>query len=76
VVIAGSKHAVAEAIRFIKAGAEFSGAKAIPLDVSAPFHCKLMAPAKTRMAELFAGATRESRPKTPVCPWFPTELDG
>ncbi len=53
IVIAGSTDAVAEAVALIKAGGEFAGSKAIPLQVSAPFHCSLMRPARDRMAELF-----------------------
>jgi [acyl-carrier-protein] S-malonyltransferase len=53
IVIAGSTDAVAEAISLIKAGGDFAGAKALPLQVSAPFHCQLMKPARERMAELF-----------------------
>jgi len=62
VVIAGSKAAVARAIEQAKA----RGAKrAIPLPVSAPFHCALMKPAEERLApELRALAT--SRPLVPV----------
>ncbi len=71
IVIAGSTDAVAEAIALIKAGGDFAGGKAIPLSVSAPFHCRLMRPARDRMAELFAGASPENQPKTPVCPYIP-----
>lgn len=53
IVIAGSTDAVAEAISLIKAGGDFAGARAMPLAVSAPFHCSLMKPARERMAELF-----------------------
>jgi [acyl-carrier-protein] S-malonyltransferase len=53
IVIAGSTDAVAEAISLIKAGGDFAGAKALPLQVSAPFHCSLMKPAREKMAELF-----------------------
>jgi [acyl-carrier-protein] S-malonyltransferase len=53
IVIAGSTDAVAEAISLIKAGGDFAGARAMPLSVSAPFHCALMKPARDRMAELF-----------------------
>jgi [acyl-carrier-protein] S-malonyltransferase len=62
VVIAGSKDAVARAIEQAKA----RGAKrAIPLPVSAPFHCALMKPAEDRLApELRALAV--SPPHVPV----------
>jgi [acyl-carrier-protein] S-malonyltransferase len=56
IVIAGSVDAVAEAIAILKSG-EISG-KAIPLSVSAPFHCRLMKPARERMAGIFAEAPR------------------
>lgn len=56
-VIAGSVDALAEAVALVKAGEAFSG-KAIPLSVSAPFHCALMLPAKKKMSELLsAGAS-------------------
>lgn len=52
VVIAGSKDAVARAIEQAKA----RGAKrAIPLPVSAPFHCALMQPAEERLAPELRG---------------------
>lgn len=55
IVVAGSIDAVAEAVSLAKAGGDFA-AKAMPLNVSAPFHCKLMRPARDRMAELFSQA--------------------
>ena len=73
VVIAGSVDAVAEAIALIKgskSGDPYSGGKAIPLSVSAPFHCQLMAPARDRMAELFALST-SSKPSGLDCPYVP-----
>lgn len=68
-VIAGSVDAVGEAIALIKSGA-FSG-KAIPLAVSAPFHCALMAPARNRMSELFKAATAAETPKALRFPYVP-----
>jgi [acyl-carrier-protein] S-malonyltransferase len=68
-VIAGSADAIDEAVALIKAG-EFAG-KAIPLAVSAPFHCRLMRPARERMAELFSQAPAGDRAKTPSFPYFP-----
>ncbi len=51
IVIAGSRAAVGRAIELAKA----RGAKrAIPLPVSAPFHCALMRPAAERLAERLA----------------------
>lgn len=71
VVIAGSTDAVGEAVALIKAGGEFTGGKAIPLSVSAPFHCRLMAPARDRMAELFSQASDAQKPKTLRTPYVP-----
>jgi [acyl-carrier-protein] S-malonyltransferase len=68
IVIAGSADAVAEALALAKAGGDFAGAKAIPLSVSAPFHCRLMKPARDRMGELFS---RAPAPKRPNCPYIP-----
>ncbi len=53
VVISGAKAAVDVAI----ARAKELGARAIPLNVSAPFHCPLMQPAADEMAAALAGAT-------------------
>ena len=61
-VIAGSTDAVAEAVALIKAGGDFAGGKAIPLSVSAPFHCKLMQPcSKPNGGSLRASLERGSR---------------
>jgi [acyl-carrier-protein] S-malonyltransferase len=69
VVIAGSQDAVTEAIALVKAGQPVAGGKAMPLAVSAPFHCSLMRPARDRMAELFAQAT--ARPRAPEFGYVP-----
>lgn len=62
VVIAGSKAAVARAIETAKA---LGAKRAIPLPVSAPFHCALMAPAEARLApDLRALASAD--PRVPV----------
>lgn len=53
VVISGAKAAVDAAIEKAKA----LGARAVPLNVSAPFHCPLMQPAADEMAAALAGAT-------------------
>jgi len=68
IVIAGSTDAVREAIILIKEGNDFKGGKAIPLSVSAPFHSKLMAPARNRMAELFAQAPKAKSLSSPYVP--------
>lgn len=69
IVIAGSTDAVAEAAAMIKAGSPVSGGKAMPLSVSAPFHCRLMRPARDRMAELFAIAS--NKPAVPAYAYIP-----
>lgn len=61
VVISGAKAAVDRAIEKAKE----LGARAIPLNVSAPFHCPLMQPAADEMAQALAEATILS-PKAPV----------
>lgn len=71
IVIAGSTDAVGEAVALIKAGGDFSGSKAIPLSVSAPFHCSLMRPARDRMAELFSQATSAEKAAALLCAYVP-----
>ncbi|HZC17515.1 MAG TPA: ACP S-malonyltransferase [Caulobacteraceae bacterium] len=61
VVISGDKAAVDRAIEAARA----LGARAIPLNVSAPFHCALMQPAADEMAEALAVATVVA-PRAPV----------
>jgi [acyl-carrier-protein] S-malonyltransferase len=61
VVISGAKAAVDAAIEKAKE----LGARAIPLNVSAPFHCPLMQPAADEMAEALAAATIVS-PRAPL----------
>jgi [acyl-carrier-protein] S-malonyltransferase len=62
VVIAGSRAAVDRAI----AGAKARGARrAIPLQVSAPFHCALMRPAEERLAPMLR-AVSTADPRIPV----------
>ncbi len=61
-VIAGSRAGVDKACEVLKA----RGAKrALPLPVSAPFHCSLMRPAADRLREALA-TTRLLSPQTPV----------
>lgn len=52
IVVSGSKSAVERAVELAK---DRGSKRAIMLDVSAPFHCRLMAPAADRMAEALAG---------------------
>lgn len=54
VVISGSKAAINRAV---KLAPEFGIRRAVPLPVSAPFHCALMQAAADRMAEALAEAT-------------------
>jgi [acyl-carrier-protein] S-malonyltransferase len=61
VVISGDKAAVDVAIEKAKE----LGARAIPLNVSAPFHCPLMQPAADEMAAALAAATILA-PRSPV----------
>ncbi|WP_293898901.1 ACP S-malonyltransferase [Phenylobacterium sp.] len=61
VVISGEKAAVDRAIEKAKE----LGARAIPLNVSAPFHCPLMQPAADEMAEALAAATILA-PRAPI----------
>ncbi len=61
IVISGEKAAVDRAIEKAKE----LGARAIPLNVSAPFHCPLMQPAAERMAEALAD-TKILAPIVPV----------
>lgn len=61
IVISGHAGAVARATEILKAG----GARAIPLKVSAPFHCGLMRPAAERLGA-FLGGVRFLDPAVPV----------
>ncbi len=61
IVISGDKAAVDRAIE----AAKELGARAIPLNVSAPFHCPLMQPAADEMAAALADA-RITAPVVPV----------
>jgi len=61
VVISGAKAAVDLAIEKAKE----LGARAIPLNVSAPFHCPLMAPAAEEMAEAL-GDAKIIAPRPPI----------
>jgi [acyl-carrier-protein] S-malonyltransferase len=51
-VIAGSAAAVQDAAQALR---EAGAKKVVPLDVSAPFHCELMAPAMEKLAPVLAG---------------------
>jgi [acyl-carrier-protein] S-malonyltransferase len=61
-VIAGHAPAVDRAISKCK---ERGAKRAVPLPVSAPFHCSLMAPVQPRLAEVLAG-TPFKRPSAPI----------
>jgi [acyl-carrier-protein] S-malonyltransferase len=62
IVIAGNADAVARAIEIAKSR---GFRKAMPLPVSAPFHCGLMLPAAERLAEVLAGIV-VADPQVPV----------
>ena len=62
VVISGSKAAMDRAI---KLAGEFGIRRAVPLPVSAPFHCALMQPAADRMAEALE-AVKLAAPSVPL----------
>ncbi len=61
IVISGAAGAVERASRLLSA----SGAKVIPLKVSAPFHCELMRPAAERLDGVLADVTFAA-PRVPV----------
>jgi [acyl-carrier-protein] S-malonyltransferase len=62
VVLSGHKTAID---RVPEIGKKFGVRRAVPLPVSAPFHCSLMQPAADAMAEALAGVT-VNRPVVPV----------
>ncbi len=62
VVIAGARPAVDRAVQLLK---ERGAKRAVPLAVSAPFHCALMRPAAERLAGALAGLPL-ARPRVPV----------
>ncbi len=72
-VISGSKTAIEAALNLLKENPEFSKGKAIPLDVSAPFHCPLMEPARQKMAELFSKLEPSEQPGALICPYVPNQ---
>lgn len=61
VVISGSKRAIDRAVKLAQ---DFGIRRAVPLPVSAPFHCALMQPAADRMAQ----ALQATAMKAPVSP--------
>jgi [acyl-carrier-protein] S-malonyltransferase len=61
IVVSGHKSAVERAVEIAKG----KGSRAMMLQVSAPFHCKLMQPAADVMAKALSGA-KVSAPKIPV----------
>ncbi len=73
VAISGSKDAVDEAIKLVSTDPQnlFKGAKVLALPVSAPFHCSLMAPAKDKMADIFAKTLPEHAPRALLIPYVP-----
>lgn len=67
VVISGKKEAVAQAVEAAKAA---GAKKAVMLDVSAPFHCPLMAPAAAKMKDALAAVEL----RTPTLPLVENRL--
>ncbi len=63
-VIAGTVQGVALAIEILNQDMEYKSGKAIPLKVSAPFHCSLMAPAQNAVSLMLAS----TKFKKPACP--------
>lgn len=70
-VIAGSVDAIEEAIALVQAGT-FGTGKAVPLTVSAPFHCKLMTKARLHMQDLFTKSA--VKPKPLFFPYIPNRI--
>jgi [acyl-carrier-protein] S-malonyltransferase len=62
IVIAGHKAAVERAVAL---AAKRGSKRSVMLPVSAPFHCRLMAPAAARLTEVL-GAVRPTSPRVPV----------
>jgi [acyl-carrier-protein] S-malonyltransferase len=62
IVVAGHRAAVERAVAL---AATRGGKRSVILPVSAPFHCRLMAPAAERLAEVL-GAVRVADPRLPV----------
>lgn len=69
VVVAGHRAAVER----VMAAARVAGGRVIPLPVSAPFHCALMAPAAAALAEALA-ATSVAAPTIPIVSNVDAEL--
>lgn len=63
IVIAGHAEAVDEFLLLVSSG-NLPGTKAIPLQVSAPFHSKLMKPARERMSEVFMKTPAAEKPNS------------
>ena len=61
-VISGGAAAVADVAKTLEGVAGFERARAIPLKVSAPFHCRLMEPAETRFRPLLEQAAERWHP--------------
>ncbi len=70
IVVAGSLDAVEAVESLCQTDTEYSGAKAIRLNVSAPFHCRLMKPARERMREVFETALSNEVPRKLDCAYI------
>lgn len=66
IVISGHKEAVEEAVRLAGADPGYAIAKAVLLQVSAPFHCSLMKRAEDNMRPLLEG----TKVNAPSCPYI------
>jgi len=64
IVLSGSKLAVENAVALGKE--KFKVRRAVQLDVSAPFHCSLMAPAEARVQEMLEELSRSDKTKNPT----------
>lgn len=71
VVIAGASDAIEEAIQLLRTDVDYKAGKAVPLQVSAPFHSSLMKPARDRMAKIFSEVEEHEKSQTPSCPYIP-----
>ncbi|DAZ96616.1 TPA: hypothetical protein N0F65_000182 [Lagenidium giganteum] len=72
IVISGNSAAVDAAVALAKSDKKVR--RAVPLDVSAPFHCQLMRPAATQLADKMATMTTWRGPSVPIV--WNTEAQG
>lgn len=70
-VVAGSLDAIEALQTLLKSNQAFARVKAIPLSVSAPFHCALMKNAQTEMTTLFQKMNAKTSMKPLAFPYIP-----